>query len=307
VTTQETLRAPFPWFGGKSRAAPLVWAALGDVSNYVEPFAGSLAVLLARPTAPRVETVNDLDCYLANFWRAAKHAPDDVERWADSPVNECDLRARHLWLLTRRADLGALLEGDPEAFDAKVAGWWLWGISQWIGDGWCPDNGRPSRKIPNVDGQGNKGIHAADDVRGLLRALSRRLRGVRVVCGSWERVLSSTVLRSHAKTGVVLDPPYADGAMDYAAGGMGSGISAEVRAWAIAHGDDPALRIVLCGYDGEHAMPKGWRAVEWTATRGFGAADNANRHRERLWCSPHCCVEQPPRQPSLFDLAGGAK
>ena len=60
----KTLRAPFPWFGGKSRAAPLVWAALGDVANYVEPFAGSLAVLLARPSAPRVETVNGLDCYL---------------------------------------------------------------------------------------------------------------------------------------------------------------------------------------------------------------------------------------------------
>lgn len=32
-----TLNAPFPWFGGKSRAAPLVWEALGDVRNYVSP------------------------------------------------------------------------------------------------------------------------------------------------------------------------------------------------------------------------------------------------------------------------------
>lgn len=45
-----TLRAPFPWFGGKSRAAPLIWEALGDVRNYVEPFAGSLAVLLGVMT-----------------------------------------------------------------------------------------------------------------------------------------------------------------------------------------------------------------------------------------------------------------
>jgi site-specific DNA-adenine methylase len=65
-----TLRAPFPWFGGKSRAAPLVWEAFGNVANYIEPFAGSLAVLLGRPTPPQTETVNDLDCYLANFWRA---------------------------------------------------------------------------------------------------------------------------------------------------------------------------------------------------------------------------------------------
>lgn len=52
------LRAPFPWFGGKSLAAETIWQALGNVPNYVEPFAGSLATLLGRPTAPHVETVN---------------------------------------------------------------------------------------------------------------------------------------------------------------------------------------------------------------------------------------------------------
>ena len=41
--------APFPYFGGKSRIAHLVWERFGDVPNYVEPFAGSLAVLLGRP------------------------------------------------------------------------------------------------------------------------------------------------------------------------------------------------------------------------------------------------------------------
>ena len=58
-----TLQAPFPWFGGKSRAAAQVWAALGDVDCYVEPFGGSLALLLARPAhhARKVETVNDAD------------------------------------------------------------------------------------------------------------------------------------------------------------------------------------------------------------------------------------------------------
>ena len=45
-------KAPFPWFGGKKHAAPHVWSALGDVDHYVEPFAGSLAVLLQRPFKP---------------------------------------------------------------------------------------------------------------------------------------------------------------------------------------------------------------------------------------------------------------
>lgn len=60
------LKAPFPWFGGKRRIAPDIWAALGDTSGYVEPFAGSAAVLLARPSfqGRRAETLNDIDGWL---------------------------------------------------------------------------------------------------------------------------------------------------------------------------------------------------------------------------------------------------
>lgn len=44
------LRAPFPWFGGKRRVANVVWRAFGaDVPNLIDPFAGSLAILLGRP------------------------------------------------------------------------------------------------------------------------------------------------------------------------------------------------------------------------------------------------------------------
>lgn len=94
----EKLNAPFPWFGGKRRVAAVVWERFGDVGNYVEPFAGSLAILLNRPHPPRVETVNDLDCYLANFWRALQADPSGVALLADWPVNEADLHARHRWL-----------------------------------------------------------------------------------------------------------------------------------------------------------------------------------------------------------------
>lgn len=55
-------KAPFPWFGGKSKAAPTVWQLLGDVPHYVEPFAGSLAVLNRPHPCNRPyysETVND--------------------------------------------------------------------------------------------------------------------------------------------------------------------------------------------------------------------------------------------------------
>ena len=49
---------------------------------------------------------------------------------------------------------------DPEYFDAKIAGWWVWGMCLWIGGGWCTDHGltvsgRTALKKPQVK---NKGI-----------------------------------------------------------------------------------------------------------------------------------------------------
>jgi Fe-S cluster biogenesis protein NfuA len=430
-----TLRAPFPWFGGKSRVAHIVWPRLGDVRNYVEPFAGSLAVLLARPTDARVETVNDANAYLANFWRAlaGENAdPDAVAFYADSPVNEADLHARHRWLVETAHDRAERVMSDPDYFDPKVAGWWVWGQCLWIGSGWCqrPDwkgrahggrsarglhaNGtnadyivdwrqRPDLSSPNGRGDtatgkparrpqklradggagrtgvlsdrvqksaephGLVGIEAQhkkrpvlshgggrrvlrhgehddavkvsserplltgngegcgvtkvsltrqiDDLAGdsgavgrgivasgfdlrtggvyaYMHALATRLRRVRVCCGDWSRVVTPAVTTCIATTAVFLDPPY------HAPGTERSAVYThdtdtiwrETRDWAVANGDNPELRIALCGYEGDHEIPDSWECVEWKASGGYGrsARGRANRDRERIWFSPHC-------------------
>ena len=42
---------------------------------------------------------------------------------------------------------------DPDDFDAKIAGWWVWGQSSWIGHGWC--DGKAGDQIPLLNlGQG---------------------------------------------------------------------------------------------------------------------------------------------------------
>ncbi len=99
----EGLQAPFPYFGGKSRVALEVWRRFGDPKNYIEPFCGSCAVLLARPSEPKIETVNDMDGLLTNFWRAVRAEPDAVADLMNWPVNEIDLEARHKWLCAQPA------------------------------------------------------------------------------------------------------------------------------------------------------------------------------------------------------------
>lgn len=291
--TITTCKAPFPWFGGKSRAAELIWSRLGPVANYVEPFAGSLAVLLGRPHPPKTETVNDLDCYLANFWRSIALSPTETAAWADAPLNEADLHARHTALREAREEHREHMLTDPAYHDPKLAGWWVYGQCAWIGSGWCVEK---SRKLPHLGGAG-RGInrqlpHLGDAGRGILdyfTRLSCRLRRTRVACGHWDRVLGDSVTWRHGLTGIVLDPPYDEGEMEYA---EHSGLSSEVREWCLENGGNKLLRIALCGLEGEHDLP-GWACVAWKARGGYGSQRddgtvNDNRKRERIWFSPHC-------------------
>lgn len=146
------LRAPFPYFGGKGRLAPEIWKRLGNPTVYAEPFAGSVACLLARPDGaePR-EVVCDLDGGLCNVWRALIADPDQVAYWADYPTIHQDLTARHAWLRDWVAENRDRLSADPDYCDPKAAGWWLWGISLWIGGGWCHVD---SDRRPHIDGKG---------------------------------------------------------------------------------------------------------------------------------------------------------
>lgn len=135
----KTLKAPFPAFGGKSKVAKLVWQRLGNVDNFIEPFCNSAAVLLQRPHAGAIETINDWDCYTANFWRATRYAAEKVAEFADNPVNEADLHARHRFLVLgyEAQRFRERMRSDPDYFDCRFAGWWVWGISCWIGSSWC--------------------------------------------------------------------------------------------------------------------------------------------------------------------------
>lgn len=304
--------APFPWFGGKSSVAGQVWAALGNVAHYVEPFFGSGAVLLQRPHAGKFETINDLDGMVANFWRATKANPEEVADFADWPCNEADLHARHLWLVGQRERMTERLMGDADWYDPKAAGWWLWGACNWIGSGWCSGKGpwialdgvmTDSRQLPHLSSA--QGVNRKLFITEWIAELSDRLRDTRIACGDWTRVTGPAVLDAGGGlTGVFLDPPYAQAerADVYA---MESPVAADVRKWCVDNGANPTLRIVLAGYDGEHNELEaiGWQVFEWKARGGYGSQGDGrgreNAARERLWLSPHCMGVAP-------DLFAGA-
>ena len=316
------LRAPFPWFGGKRKAAEMVWERLGDVRNYVEPFFGSGAMLLERPEEhhwPRTETVNDYDGHLANFWRALQADPDGVAHYADWPVSELDSHARGDWLFYRpdTREWVERLRSDPDFYDVKSAGWWVWFVCGWIGS--LPSvnesqlkripGGAVWRQRPHLSDAG-MGIHRVgavsrgEHLREYFGGLAARLERVRIGCGDWARVPGRSVTTKFGVTGVFLDPPYSHAVRD---GGLYSeesgSVAEDVRTWAIANGDNPLFRIAICGYENEHgdAMPDSWEAVEWKAPKGYASQRtngvNDNRKLERIWFSPHCL--RPEAEPAL--------
>jgi hypothetical protein len=328
------MKAPFPYFGGKRTVAHLIWQALGEVKQYVEPFCGSAAVLLACPSPASLEVIGDQSCYVANFWRAVKFRSGEVAGWADYPVSHIDLAARHAWL-TQPERVGRLIASllDPEwPGDAQIAGWWVWGQCAWIGSGWCEkpvqasvgskkphvsnaERGVQSQiphvgdagmgiqsKIPHVGDAGRVVQGAAATARGehirqIMVALARRLEDVRVIHGAWDRCLNMHYGDGGRRAGVLLDPPYAAYERLYR---HAEPVAHECAGWAAGNGH---ARVVLCGHAGDYddLLPAGWRIVRWSRGRltyGGGKTTDA----EALYLSPACAPvdgEEPLRSVSV--------
>lgn len=115
------MKPPFPYYGGKQTIAERIIAMLPNHTHYIEPYAGSLAVLLAKPRSP-LETVNDLDGELVHFWRTLREQPDALEaacaltphsrgehrQALDQPEPPADdvERARRTWVLLTQSQSG---------------------------------------------------------------------------------------------------------------------------------------------------------------------------------------------------------
>lgn len=114
------MKPPITYYGGKTTLAPVIAQLLPSHKHYVEPFAGSLAVLLAKPPSV-METVNDLDGALMTFWRVLRDRPNDLERVcaltpharaehadAYTPADDDLEQARRVWVLLTQGRSGTL-------------------------------------------------------------------------------------------------------------------------------------------------------------------------------------------------------
>ncbi len=166
--------------------------------------------LLSRPHEPRIETVNDRDTYLANFWRALTASPEGVAEYANWPVKRVRPAGKTRWLTDQpkfpREDSSRIQTSTTRRSLAGGYG----GISQWIGAGWCsrPEwtgRGAGRSRTAWVECQhtlsGEMGVHSAAAWAGNLAV------GARGLCSTAEDAACASLpsklphLDGHGKTG----------------------------------------------------------------------------------------------------------
>jgi DNA adenine methylase len=185
---------PLKWHGGKHYLARRIVSLMPPHTHYVEPYAGGLAVLLAKDPHGVSEVVNDLDCDLTTFWRVLQD-PRDFDRFRRVveavPFSEAEWReARHM------------LRAHPDADPVLRAAWFFVACRQSLaGRLDCFASLSRNRTRRGMNEQASAWLSA---VAG-LPAVHARLRRVVVLNRPALDVLHS---QDGPKTLFYLDPPY---------------------------------------------------------------------------------------------------
>lgn len=183
------MRPPFKYYGAKVRLADWIASLLPPHRGYLEPFAGSGAVLFAKAPASH-EVLNDLDGYVVNFFRVLREREDELVRACRlTPYSREEYRACEL-----RTDLDELEQARRffvrcmQSFNANGAG--------------------PANRCSWSNGARRGGSSAAVSVRDTverLHATAERLRTVIVDNRGFEHVVP---LYDGPDVVIYVDPPY---------------------------------------------------------------------------------------------------
>ncbi|QFP78077.1 DNA adenine methylase [Deinococcus sp. AJ005] len=100
-----TKKIAFGWYGGKFSHLDWLLPLLPPSTHYCEPFGGSAAVLLNRAPSP-VETYNDLDSELVNFFRVLREDKGAlIEAIGLTPFSREELRVATIKQAAELSDL----------------------------------------------------------------------------------------------------------------------------------------------------------------------------------------------------------
>jgi DNA adenine methylase len=267
------MKPPIAYYGSKGRLAPWIASLLPPHRVYLEPFAGSAAVLFAKIPATH-EILNDVDGDLVRFFRVLRDRPDDLEL-------ACRLSpyARDEW-----HDAGVDDEGLDDLELARR--WWVrstqaFGQVAKVGTGWSTSIQRGSNNARSVWNR-----------IGRFAAAAERLGTVVI-----ENRDAVELIGHYAAPDAVVyaDPPYLGSTRTSIAGGRRPGgdyahefyAEADHRALAEALTEFPGT-VLLSGYHSElYDDLYGWTRLERRVLRrSTNGRSGCNTHvTEVVWCN----------------------
>lgn len=276
------VRPPFVYFGGKQVLADRIASLLPEHLHYVEPFCGSLAVLLAKKPS-RMETVNDLDREVMTFWRVLRERPEDLERVCALTPHS---RVEYLEVLNTEAS-------DDELEVARRV--WV-RLTQGRGAQLRRTTGWRYFAAPRGSNLAMPGYLEA--YRNRLAPCLDRLAQVSLECRPAIEVI--TEYGQHEESLLYVDPPYLGETRNW-----GNQYRHELRTETEHAELAEALlaaraAVVLSGYPSPlyDELFAGWDRVSMTARTTQGGSDS--ERTEVLWSN-----RPLGNQPALFDLAAG--
>lgn len=267
------MKPPLAYYGSKVIIAPRIAALLPEHRHYVEPFAGSLAILLAKRQS-FMETVNDLDCQVMAFWRVLRDRPADLER-----VCALTPHSRAEYTLNQEAlRLGLPVPGDhpdPELEQARRV--WVV-LTQGRAGTLCPTGWRHHTSPAGANGLSMPGYLTS--YRDRMHAAAQRLARVSLECRPALDVIEA--YGRHSGVLLYVDPPYLAATRTSVQYRHEMPHAAEHRELAAALRDSSAA-VVLSGYASPlyDDLYDGWYRHEIATVTTQGGQRGARR--EVLW------------------------
>ena len=184
-------RPALRYYGGKWNLAPWIIGHFPPHKNYVEPCGGAASVLLQKPRSP-LETYNDLDGNVVNFFRVLRDQPDELIRkirltpWAREEYENClAVAIGNEVEMARKFYVRACMSFNGAVCDNKRT------------YGWRHTLDHNMRSTP-----------AWDMVNNTLKEIAKRLLGVQIERQDYQDVIKRF---DNSNALIYLDPPYRQG------------------------------------------------------------------------------------------------
>jgi DNA adenine methylase len=267
---------PLKWHGGKHYLAERIVRLMPPHLHYVEPYAGGLAVLLAKNPDGVSEVVNDLECRLTNFWKVLQDESlfAEFHRLAEAiPFSEVE------WKEAKEASAAVHQPLEGPAAVRSAAAFFVLCRQSLAGRMKGFASLSRSRTRRRMNEQASAWITAVDG----LPDVHARLRRVVVLCRPAIEVIRS---EDSQDTLYYLDPPYLKETRSVP-DVYGFEMSGDEHRELLDAVRSLKGKVMLSGYPSElyDSALKGWNRHTFDLPNNAASGKSKAREIEVLWCN----------------------